>query len=193
VKRIRRRILALVLGVVALTPTIGAPPAQASRANLVIYAGSCPLEVTFKFHEPIGVGTLGAPGYDLEVGQYLGLPCVLTDDPIDPLRSTTVSAGGGSNLFNCDAALGFGSWNQSWRKGNGIYSPQPVNGGSHRVYGTWDNWVLETEGPSIVTFAGAAHLRLDPLSAGFTAAACSNGSLWELRMIGTQVFEDPQP
>jgi hypothetical protein len=187
----RRRILALVLAVFALVPTIGAP-AQATDAKVLFYAGACELRITFHFFgEPIGFGTLGNPDYWLEVHPVTS--CVLTDDPVDPLRTTEASASGGSSLFDCDAAVGSGSWSQGWRKSNGVYSPMPVDGGRHKVYGTWDNWVIETEGPSVANFAGAIYLNLDPTWAGQAAAACSNGSLWELHMIGTQVFQDPQP
>jgi hypothetical protein len=86
-----------------------------------------------------------------------------------------------------------GSWSQSWTKANGTPTPEPVQSGRHKVFGTWDNWVIETEGPSATTFAGAIYLQLDPLWAGQAAAQCSNGSLWELHMIGTQAFQDPQP
>jgi hypothetical protein len=181
----------LVLGLAALAPALGAPAAQANEAKVVIYAGTCLLRVTFHLSEPIGYATLGAPGYDVEVQPVT--PCVLSDDVLDPLRNTTVSASGGSSLFNCDSVVGFGGWSQWWEKSGGVNSPQPVVGGRHKLFGTFDNWLLELEGPSVVTFAGAAHLRLDPLYAGFTAAACSNGSLWELHTIGLQVFEDPQP
>jgi hypothetical protein len=57
--------------------------------------------------------------------------------------------------------------------------------------GTWDNWVLEVQGPNPVNFAGVISLRMNPARAGEMAAKCSNGSLWELYTIGTQVFQDP--
>jgi hypothetical protein len=159
---------------------------------VLIYAGSCQLSVTFRFQsQPIGFGTFRNPSYTIDA--FPLLPCQLTDDVLDPLRSTSITASGGSDIFNCEAVVASGSWSQSWQKGNGSYSPQPVIGGSHRVYGTYDNWVMELEGPSVVQFAGAIHLRLDPTRAAFTSAACASGSLWELQTIGTQVFEDPQP
>jgi hypothetical protein len=122
------------------------------------------------------------------------MPCVLTDTlPFDLLRNTTVTASGGSNLFNCDAVVASGGWTQWWFKSSGEPSPQPVIGGFHKLYGTYDNWVLETEAANPVQFAGAIHLRLDPAWAAQTSVGCSNGSLWELHTIGTQVFQDPQP
>jgi len=188
---VRRRILALVLGVTALIPSVGASPAS-SADKVLIYAGSCQLSVTFRFQsQPIGFGTFRNPSYTIDA--FPLLPCQLTDDVLDPLRSTSITASGGSDIFNCEAVVASGNWSQWWRKGDGTYSPQPVVGGRHKLYGTYDNWVMELEGPSIVQFAGAIHLRLDPTWAAFTSAACTSGSLWELRTIGTQVFEDPQP
>ena len=188
---VRRRILALVVGLAALTPTMAAP-VSASDTKVVIYAGTCQLRVTFHFiGEPIGFATLGNPGYWIEVQPLVGPPCVITDDPLDPLRTTSVTASGGSDIFDCEAVVASGSWSQSWTKGSGVHSPQPVSGGRHKLYGTYDNWILETEGPSVVQFAGAIHLRLDPTRAAFTSAACASRSLWELQTIGTQVFEDP--
>jgi hypothetical protein len=191
VRRMRRRTLALVLAVSALIPAIGPASAHTPDLRVVLYTGNCQLRVTFHFTQPIGFGSLTNPGYSLEVQP--AAPCVLTDDPIDPLRTTEVIASGSSSLFDCNSAVGSGSWSQWWRKSNGVYSPAPVDGGRHKVFGTWDNWVMETEGPSVVTFAGAIHLRLDPLWASHAAIHCSNNTLWELHTIGTQVFEDPQP
>jgi hypothetical protein len=190
----QRRILFLTLAIAALIPGAPAASAQTTGAKVVVYAGTCELRVTFHFNGPIGFGTLTNPGYTIEVQPVSGvMPCQLSDDPLNPLRNTEVTASGSSSLFDCDTAVASGGWSQSWTKGNGTYSPQPVSGGRHKVFGTWDNWVIETEGPSIATFAGALYLQLDPLWAAQNAVACSNGSLWELHMIGTQVFQDPQP
>ncbi|MGH2712142.1 MAG: hypothetical protein ACRDH9_13205 [Actinomycetota bacterium] len=189
--QVRRRVLALILGVAAMSSMIGTTPAQAAR--VLIYAGSCDLRVTFHLNAPIGAGTFGNPGYWIEVRPLTALPpCQLSDDPLDPLRTTTVVASGSSSLFNCDSVVAAGGWSQSWQKSGGTYSPTPVSGGRHKLYGTYDNWILETEGPTVVNFAGVTLLTVDPFYAGMTAAACSNGSLWELHTIGTQVFEDPQ-
>jgi len=189
---VRRRILALVVGLAALTPTMAAP-ASASDAKMTIYAGTCQLRVIFHFlSQPIGFATLNNPSYWIEVQPLVGPPCVVTDDPLDPLRTTSVTASGNSDIFNCAAAVGSGGWSQSWRKGSGVHSPAPVDGGSHRFYGSYNEWVIETEGSSVLNFAGTIYLTLDPTRAAFTSAACTSGSLWELQMIGTQVFEDPQ-
>jgi hypothetical protein len=190
----RRRILFLTLAIAALIPAAPAASAQTTGAKVVVYTGTCQLRVTFHFNGPIGAGTLTHPGYSLEV-QPLGgvMPCQLSDDPLDPLRNTAVSASGNSTLFDCDTAVASGGWSQWWTKANGTPTPQPVVGGRHKVFGTWDNWVIETEGASVVNFGGALYLHLDPLWAAQAAVACSNGSLWELHTIGTQVFQDPQP
>jgi hypothetical protein len=190
---VRRRILALFLGLASLTPAMGATPARAEQEKVVIYTGSCALKITVDLHGPIGFTTLGNPGYDLIVQPLVSsAPCLLSDDVLSVIRTTTVDAGGSSSIFNCSAVVASGGWSQWWRKPNGIHSPQPVVGGSHRLYGTFGDWVLETEGPSFVNFLGVAHLTVDPTQPN-PYAACSNGSLWELHLIGTQVFEDPQP
>ena len=192
-KVMRRRILALVLAVAALSSTVASASAQEAPARVLVYAGSCQLKITFHFDERLAVGSLGNPGYWLEV-RPAGpvMPCQISDDPIDPLRNTAVTASGNSTLFDCDTALAAGGWSQSWTTSDGVGSPAPVPTGMHRVYGTWDNWIMETEGAPFTRFAGVIHLTLDPTWAGQTAAACSNGSLWELHMIGVQVFQDPE-
>ena len=194
-KPIRRRILAVALGVAALTSSLGAPSAIAAHEpKATVYGGACQLSFTFHLNGPIGFATFGRPGYWIEVNPYPGgvMPCVLEDtDLLDPLRNTIVSAEGWSDIFDCDAVVARGSWNQEWLKSNGVQSPIPVYGGRHNLYGTWDNWVLEAEGVNVVQFAGAANLRVDPLWVSQHAAACSNGSLWDVHTIGTFVVEDP--
>ncbi|MGH2691281.1 MAG: hypothetical protein ACRDHM_02145 [Actinomycetota bacterium] len=192
-KRSRRRILGLILGLATLTST-NASPASAADSRVVIYQGSCQLHLTFYFNQPIGFGTFTNPSYSIVAQPVTGTPpCQITDDPLDPLRTTSITASGWASLWDCDAAVASGGWSQRWYKLNGEPSPGPVEGGGHKLYGTYDNWFLEMEGPNLAQFAGAMHLKIEPAWAGFTAAACSNGSLWELRTIGTQVFQDPQP
>jgi hypothetical protein len=185
---IRRRLVALVVGVAALTPTIGTTP-----ANAIFFVGTCELQVVFHFNESIGFATVGNPGYWLEVIPLHGglMPCQITDKVLDPLRDTGITASGSSSIFNCEAAFGGGGWSQSWWHANGSPSPAPVNSGRHTVAGTWDNWVIEAQGPNPVNFASVIPLRADPGRIGEMAAKCSNGSLWELYTIGTQVFQDP--
>jgi hypothetical protein len=193
VKRMRRRILALSLAVASLVPAMGPASAQTPDVKVLFYAGTCELKIVFHFNEPMGFGTLGNPGYWLEVlpaGPLM--PCQLSDDPVDPQRNTDVTANGNSSLFDCNAAVGSGGWSQDWRKANGVYTPQPVDGGRHKVFGSWDHWVIETEGRTITQFAGAIFLKLDAVWAAQAVTQCSNGSLWELHMTGTQVFQDPQ-
>ena len=192
-KLVRRRSIALILGLTALASTTAVSPADAAH-KVVIYQGSCQLYLTFHFNNPIGFGRLGNPGYWIEFNQVTGVPpCQLTDDPLDPLRTTSVSASGRADIWDCGAAVASGGWSQWWVKSNGESSPPAVENGRHRVFGTWDNWILQMEGPNQVQFAGAMHLSLEPAWKAFTAAACTSGSLWELRTIGTQVFQDPQP
>jgi hypothetical protein len=185
---IRRRLVSLVMGVAALTPMMGATP-----ANAIFFVGTCELQVVFHFTEPIGFATTGNPSYWIEVAPLVNgvMPCQITDKVLDPLRNTGVTANGTSSVWNCDAALGGGAWSQSWWHANGSYSPAPVNGGRHTVAGTWDNWILEAQGPNPVNFAGVIPLRLNPGRAAAMTAKCSNGTAWELYTIGTLVFQDP--
>jgi hypothetical protein len=156
---------------------------------MTLYAGSCQLWMTFVFNGPIGFGTFTNPGYTLYVQPMI--PCQLTENGLEPFRHTIVDASGSSSIFDCNTAVASGSWNQWWQDPRGAYTPPPVTGGSHRVYGTFDNWVMELEGPELINFAGAIQLRLDPTYAAYTTNHCAGGSLWELHTIGQQVFEDP--
>lgn len=190
----RRRIVALMLGLAALTPSLSASPASASNDKATLYAGSCQLTLILHFTEPIGFASFGRPNYSIEVWPFTGTPaCQIAGDRPDPWRSTTVTANGSSDIFSCSAAVAAGGWSQWFQDSQGNYTPMPVVGGQHKLYGTYDNWVMELEGPNVLNFLGAINLRVHPLSIESTAAACTSGSLWDLQLIGTQVFEDPQP
>lgn len=186
---IRRRLAALLVGVAALVPTVGVTP-----ANAIFFAGTCQLKVIVHFSEAVGFGTIGNPAYWIEVDPLAGgvKPCQLTDTLLDPLRNTAVTASGTSALFDCDSAVADGGWSQSWIKSNGLYSPAPVTGGSHKLYGTWDSWVLESEGTTAVRYASVMLLTLDPSWATQDATKCATGDAYELHMIGMQVFQDPE-
>ena len=185
---IRRRTAALLLGIAALVPTVGVNP-----ANAIFFVGTCQLHVVFHLSQPIGFGTLGNPSYWIEVNALGGgMSCQLTDNVLDPLRYTYVAASGNSTVFDCDVAVGAGGWSQEWVKGNGQHSPPSVDGGRHKLFGTFGDWLLEVEGPNPVRFAGVIALTLDTGRAGSIATDCANGSLWELSTIGTQVFQDPE-
>jgi hypothetical protein len=185
---IRRRLIAIIVGVAALTPTIGTTP-----ANAIFFVGTCELQVVFHFNQPIGFATVGNPGYWIEVAPLQAgvMPCQITDKVLDPLRNTGITANGSSSIWNCDAVLAGGGWSQSWSHANGSPSPAPVSGGQHTVTGAWDNWVLQAQGPNPVNYASIIPLRANPTRIAAMAARCSNGSLWELYTIGTQVFQDP--
>ena len=186
---IRRRIAALAVGIAVLVPTAGVNP-----ANAIFFAGTCELKVIFRFSEPIGFGTLGNPSYTIRVEALHPdvMACQITDKVLDPLRHTGVTANGTSSIWDCDSVLAAGGWSQSWWHANGSSSPAPVNGGYHKVVGTWDNWVIEAEGPNVVNFASVIPLRLDPTRAANATLGCATNSLTELHTIGTQVFQDPK-
>lgn len=184
----RRRILAVVLGVATMIPTVGASP-----ANAILFVGACELHVTFHFKSG-PVGLLTAPTYDIEVTGINPTgagPCQTTEQAFSVVRGTGVWAPGQSSIWSCGAVLSSGNWYQTWHDSNGEPTPPPVEG-RHRVFGTWDNWTIEAEGWNPVNFTSAIELRLDPSWAAQATSDCASGNLWTLRTIGVQVFQDVQ-
>lgn len=174
-----KRRIPLVAALLLLIPL--AAPAEAG-----IWTGSCPVSVQVSFNSPIRLADTH-PGYSISMSSFLPDTCVVTLDPLAPLRSTGGGGNGSSTLWSCSSVLASGSWSQSW---TGDTSNPPSVSGSHVITGTWDDWVLEIVNPSL-SFTGVAHLRLAPIEQ-LKTLNCATGSVSSISMVGVLVFQDPE-
>lgn len=160
---------------------MGTPAAEAS-----IWTGACPIEVNFSFNSRVRTATsLSAPTYTVSISNFL-LPCAVTLNVNQPLRSTSGGGGGGSILWTCESTLAQGSWSQSW--GSGFPA---VTSGSHVITGTWGAWTMAVASSSL-NFAGVAELTISPFEPVDKLAECELAGIRDISMVGTMVFQDPE-
>jgi hypothetical protein len=146
------------------------------------------VDVRVNFNSPVRL-TDTHPNYGISMGSFLPNTCVVSLDPLNPIRSTGGGGNGSSSIFTCGAALASGSWSQSWTNSSGSSNPPDVVG-SHVLTGTWDDWELEVVNPSL-SFTGVAHLRLAPFEQ-LKTATCATGSISSIAMVGVMYFQDPE-
>lgn len=173
----RRTVVAasLVLGMLA-----GQIPAQAS-----VWTGACPVQVDFSFGSKVrSAATLSRPSYSVSISNALGLPCAVSLEVSQPLRTTSGGGNGTSLVWTCESTYASGSWSQQWSP-----SLPPVSG-SHVITGTWGDWTLIATSSSL-NYAGVAALTVHPLQAA-KLLQCETGGITSLSMLGTMVFQDPE-
>lgn len=163
----------------------GAAPARAD-----LWTGACALRVTLTFHSPVRP-PLSAPGYDIEAAGAADLD--LTTPGIQPCARTlsggafgTTQAGGSGSAtaWSCGTTVARGSWDQSFDE-----EGPPGFSGSHVLTGTWGDWTLHVQTPSL-NVVGVGELALQAVEATKTPS-CATGSLQSLTMVGVLVFQDP--
>lgn len=165
-----------------------------TEARASLWSGACLVSVTFNFENNIRLVD-GAPDYSVELEALADLDvmrpgmqgCMITLDALEPSRATSGGGSGSSSEWSCAAAVGSGSWEQSWTDGSGSSSP-PGFSGSHTITGSWNDWVLTVRNPSL-NVVGVAHL-----SAPFDTQEvdrCVLVGLSEVTMVGVLLFQDP--
>lgn len=172
-------------GPAVLVLTIALFAATAPSAKAEIWTGSCPVQIDFSFGSRVRSATaLSHPSYSFEFSNYLGLPCAVTLDVFQPLRSTSGSGSGSSATWTCESTLGTGWWNQDWTPG------LPSVAGSHIITGTWGDWSMVVTNPSL-SFSGVVQLTVNPTDAA-KLVTCESTGIRRLSMVGTMVFQDPE-
>ena len=180
-----RRIVTCVA--VAAAVAVTAAPAEAAAWN-----GSCALNVTFNFTSPVlraGL-TVTRPSYTISVTPAADLnpltgvsePCEVAPGGLSPFRETSVTAGGTSSLWTCEATDAGGTWNQSWNP-----SPPAVSG-SHVITGGPGGWTMVLHNSPTLTFVGVMHLVVHPSDA-LKLAQCEVSGMSSLRMTGVLEFQ----
>ncbi len=154
---------------------------SAAPADAAIWSGACAIDVTFNFNSPVRsvAAALTRPSYSLTASG----DCVITLDAGNPLKTTSVIGSGSADAWTCEAALGSGTWDQT-------FNPDPPDAfGSHRLDGAWGAWTLVVQNPAL-TFLGVVELTVHPTQPG-AIAQCLTGGLTSLRTTGVMVFQDP--
>jgi hypothetical protein len=167
----------------------GAQPARATA-----WSGTCELTLQFNFHTPVyGAGAfpwVTTPSYSIWVQPATDLnpltgeweACAVEPDAFNPLRTTSVSAGGWSHLWTCEATDAGGTWNQSWPGG-----PPPV-WGSHLITGGPDGWTMAVHNWPTLNFVGTIQLTVHP-SDPFSKERCLLSGTNSITMIGVMEFQ----
>lgn len=184
-----RKTLVIVLCVLLL-----AALAPAARAG--VFTGTCALNVTFNFDTPVRSITSTqarmATSYNVNAGDAADLNplkagsqgCAINASPLDPFRGTSASGGGSAISWTCEAVAASGSWDQQFHP-----DPDPVSG-SHTIAGTWGNWVMFVNNPSL-SFTATINLTVAPADAG-KLAQCETNGITSLRMTGVMHLQDPE-
>jgi hypothetical protein len=188
---------ALVITVASTLLGAIAPPASAG-----VFTGTCVLNFSFEFGTPVrSVTSLTAAGpsapealMTYDVTAYTGADlnplkagsqsCAMDVEPLDPFRETAAFGSGDALSWTCEEAAGTGSWHQDFYP-----DPDSVDG-AHVLTGTWDNWVMVVNNPTL-SFTGTINLTVAPADVG-KLAQCETNGISSLRMIGVMHLQDPE-
>lgn len=168
---------------------------SAQPAQAVAMTGTCQLTLQFNFHSPVqGVGILPwvtAPSYSIWVQPATDMnaltpeweACAVEPDAFDPLRTTSVDAGGWANIWSCEATYAGGTWNQFWSDGG----PAGIRG-SHLITGGPDGWTMTVQNWPTLNFVGNIQLTVHP-SDPFSKTRCELWGTNSITMIGVMEFQ----
>jgi hypothetical protein len=167
---------------VILVVAFASPPAHAT-----VFSGACAVSVNFSFNSPV-TATPKSIGYSVALGPARTVTqvtrgCVTDVSPLSPFRSTSGSGSGHAVTWTCEAAVGLGTWEQSWDP-----DPPPMSG-AHSIAGTWGDWTMVVNS-SALNFVGEMELTVDPADAA-KLAQCATSGISSLSMIGIMHFQDP--
>lgn len=163
-------------------------PAKADLIN-----GVCTLDMTISFDSPPTL-TDTSP-YTISIDETSDW----SECKLDTLDPTPLVEGGGSanalqSLASCGVLAGTGTWWQGFGAGGG--APPPMLNGSHRVAGTWLHATMVVSSNVVGVFTGVIELVPHPdypLANALAIDTCSSDEAVEsIRMLGVQVFNDPE-
>ena len=168
----------------ALSTTI-VTPAQAG-----LWSGACGLRITVQFRSPMTAPVDNAL-YDLDIAGLNDLDltkpgiqsCVATLTG-EATTGTAVYGSGRTTSWSCGAALGGGTWHQS-------FDPEgpPSFSGTHTFAGSWGAWTVQVANPTL-NVVGAGEFTLQAVEATKTPS-CASGNIYSVTMVGTMFFQDP--